>query len=186
MSDPLTSNWDIFFRVWAVAGPLLAASASQIWSRRIQVQDRNYETTCKNNEKKQEEEKEKQNLINKISENKYNEIKASYIQFMSSTHQYVRKQAEYLTNPATLGRQEAATEANDLLIKSQQEIILLGTHEVSNAAIDFGNKCISVPKSYKTPITPDYETKLQEYKDSRAKFSLLAKQHLDELLPNAH
>lgn len=42
MAEPNIMNWDTFFRVWAVIGPLLAGVASALWLRHIQVSDRKH------------------------------------------------------------------------------------------------------------------------------------------------
>ncbi|WP_158007052.1 hypothetical protein, partial [Vibrio tasmaniensis] len=96
----------------------------------------------------------------------------------SSSHEYVRKESEYLTSSSP-EIQQYAREANDRFTNSNQKIILLGDVELSETSIAFWNATIAIPKSYRIAIDEDYLTKLATYQSSRMAFNRAAKKQLN-------
>jgi hypothetical protein len=178
--EDTSSGFDNFLKVWAVLGPLLAAAASALWSRYTRIKDRDFEL-------KQELDREKRQLILKDQEQseaqrkeKYNEVKAVLADFMASSHEYVRKQSEYLSNP-TAELHQAASTANDKFIFSGQVVTLLGNDVLANSVIQLWNATLTMPKSYNVKVDADYEEKLRVYKEMRAIFNEQARTFLLKL-----
>ena len=164
------TTWDYILRVWAVLGPLIAGSASALWARRNVVNDREY--LDKKAIEKEKRVIEEQKLIRQeiAKKEKYQELKDACVEFMTSSHYYVRKQSEYLTN-STPELHDHAREANDQFTSSNQRLVLLGNDELSAESITFWNATIATPKSYKIGMSDDYNKKLAEYQSSRTKFN---------------
>lgn len=178
--EVVLSTWDYVLRVWAVAGPLLAGAVSAIWSRRNQVQDRDYQNILQSDREEKQAEESKRIRAEESRRKKYDELKDACIEFMTSSYEYVRKQSEYLTEK-TSEIHDHAREANDRFINGNQKVILLGNEELSRVSITFWNTTIAIPKSYKIPINEEYTTNLDAYKSARTKFNSAAKCQLEEL-----
>jgi len=175
------TTWDYTLRVWAVLGPLIAGAASTLWARRNVVNDREY-LDNKAIEKEKRVQLEQQFIRQEITKKeRYQELKNACVEFMTSSHYYVRKQSEYLTN-TNPELHDHAREANDQFTSSNQRLVLLGNEELSTEAIAFWNATIAIPKSYKTAIDDEYNKKLKEYQSSRTKFNTAAKNQLDDCL----
>lgn len=105
---------------------------------------------------------------------KCKELKAALASFMASSHEYVRKQSDYWTDP-TPEKHQAGSQANDKFLYSGQLVSLLGNESLANTATKLWNATIVIPKSYKTPIDADYELKLVAYRAARAEFDEIAR-----------
>ena len=177
--EVILSTWDYVLRVWAVIGPLLAGAVSAVWSRHNQIQDRDYQNNQHSDKEEKKAEESKVIRAEESSRKKHEELKDACIEFMISSHEYVKKQSEYLTEESP-ELHDHAREAHDRLISSSQRIILLGNEKLSRDSISFWNTTISVPKNYKTAITKEYLTILNAYKSARTKFNSTAKSQLEE------
>jgi hypothetical protein len=91
--EATTNNLDTFLKVWAVLGPLIAAAASAMWARNIQIGDRKHERNREQEIFKHEETRKKQEHEHGIRLQKYNEVKSGLADFMASTHEFVRRQS---------------------------------------------------------------------------------------------
>ncbi|EGR4195834.1 hypothetical protein [Vibrio cholerae] len=171
------TSWDYILRIWAVAGPLLAAGVSAIWSRRNQVQDRIYQAAQEAEKDRKLSEETKRIRAEEAKRNKYVQLQDACIEFMASSHEYVRKQSEYLTH-LTPELQQYASEANDRFTNSNQKLILLGDAELTEASIAFWNATIAIPISYHIAIDEAYQAKLVTYQTSRTEFNQAAKGQL--------
>ena len=178
--EVVLSTWDYVLRVWAVAGPLLAGAVSAIWSRRNQVQDRNYQNKLQSKKEEKQAEENKRIRSEDARLMKHAELKDACIEFMASSHEYVRKQSEFCTHPSS-ALQDHAREANDRFVLSNQKVILLGNEELLTASITFWNATIAIPKSYSVPADEEYNTKLRTYQTARSGFNLAAKSQLGAL-----
>jgi hypothetical protein len=185
LADPTASGFDTFLKVWAIVGPLLAAVASALWSRHIQIGDREFERTRDIERGEREQTLKRQEHTDTIQKEKYSEAKSGLADFMASSHEYVRKQSDYLTNPLP-ERYQAATAANDKFVYSCQIVTLLGSDAVASAAINLWNATLAIPKSYNVAQTPDYEDKLRVYRNSRAVFNETARAYLAEFETGTH
>lgn len=167
-------------QIWAVVGPLIAAAASAIWSRHNQIQDREYEND--KDIRKEELEKEKYALdeIRERNKSHYEEVKQGLIEFMSSSHEYVSKRSDYLTN-ATQEDKIIAGEAYDKFIRSQQVVILLGDNNLANKSIAFWNATVSIPRSNSLSMDDTFKEKLETYRAARQEFTESAKIFLQSL-----
>lgn len=172
------STWDYILRVWAVAGPLLAGSISAVWSRRNQIQDRDYQYSRQLEKDNRLAEENSRIRAEEAKRKKYDELRDACLEFMASSHEYVRKKSEYMTSP-TPELQDHAREANDRFTNSSQKIILLGNSELSEATIALWNATLTIPKSYNTPIDKVYQGTLDSYQSVRAAFNFSAKQQLE-------
>lgn len=177
---PTSLDWDTFFRVWAVAGPLLAAGVSAWWARRNQVYDRDYEHKLELNRLDRADAARNLDHKRAVQAERYNEIKSAIATFMSSSHEFVRKQSDYWTDP-TPEKHQAATLANDKFTYSQQTVILLGDEALAGKAIDLWNATLEIPKSYKTPADAEYEGKIAVYRMARMEFNENARTYLSSL-----
>ena len=177
--DNALSAWDHALRVWAVAGPLLAGAISAVWSRRNQVQDREYQNNLQEKKENRLAEESKRVRIEEEKRKQHSELRDACIEFMASSHEYVRKQSEYLTR-LTPELHDYAREANDRFINSNQKLILLGNAELSQASISFWNATIAVPKPYNTAVSDEYQEKLTTYQSTRTAFNEAAKLQLSE------
>ncbi|WP_352340167.1 hypothetical protein, partial [Psychrobacter sp. 16-MNA-CIBAN-0192] len=80
---------------------LLAGAVSAIWSRRNQVQDRNYQNTLQSKKEEKQAEENKRIRSEDARRMKHAELKDACIEFMASSHEYVRKQSEFCTQPSS-------------------------------------------------------------------------------------
>lgn len=183
MAEQTANNLDAFLKIWAVIGPLIAAVASTMWSRHIQTSDREFELVRDKDREVKERYARDQEYERQIRMQKHDEVKVALADFMASSHEYVRKQSEYLTNPL-LDRHQSATAANDKFVYSHQIVTLLGNDALVGKALEFWNATLTIPKSYNTPLTDDYEEKLRVYRSSRAEFNDVARSYLAELEGN--
>jgi hypothetical protein len=174
------NGWDIFFRIWAVAGPLLAAAASALWSRYTHVKDRDFEYKQELDRERRQATIKHQQWLDTQRKEKYNEIKTALADFMASSHEYVRRQSEYYTRPVP-ELLHAATTAYDKFIFSSQIVVLLGNDALANSVIQMSNATNDIPKSYITPVDDKYEEKLRVYRESRAAFNAQARSFLMNL-----
>lgn len=177
--DNALSGWDYALRVWAVAGPLLAGAVSAIWSRRNQIQDRDYQNNLQEKRENRLAEESKRIRIEEAKRKRHAELRDACIEFMASSHEYVRKQSEYLTR-VTPELHDHAREANDRFTNSNQKLILLGNTELSEASISFWNAAIAMPKSYRIEVDEEYEENLITYQSTRTAFNEAAKRQLSE------
>jgi hypothetical protein len=164
-------DWDVFFRVWAVSGPLLSAAATQIWLRRTQLQDRSFEATQEQTRGDRAARREQEIWERERRAREQEDKRTAYARFMASTHEYVRKQSKEITNPGVPGAAEAAAAANDEMVRSSQLVMLLGSAEVAEAAVELWNRTLEIPKDYKVPIDAAYTQRLEVYKAARARFN---------------
>lgn len=170
-------NWDTFFRVWAVIGPLLAGVASALWVRHVQVSDRKHEQSRELARlNRADAAKMRDHQLSQQLEN-YQALKAALANFMASSHEYVRKQSDYFTDP-TPEKHQAGSQANDKFLYSGQLVSLLGNESLANAATNLWNTTLAMPKSYKTPIDADYQLKTVAYRAARAEFDEIARKYL--------
>jgi len=179
-----TSNdiMDTYLKIWAVIGPLLAAGISALWSRTTQIKDRDFNIKQEIEKEKRQESLKWQEKNEALRKEKYDEIKMGLASFMTSSHEYVRKQSEYITDPSQ-EKHKAASEANDKFVYSCQIVILLGGDDLANSATQFWNATLAIPKSYNIPIDTEYEGKLKVYKEARMLFNKQARIFLDSVLP---
>ncbi|HVS25944.1 MAG TPA: hypothetical protein VHE58_01335 [Burkholderiales bacterium] len=173
-------NWDTLLKVWAVLGPLIAAAAIAFWSRHTQVKDRDYEHSRESERLNRADTAKKQDHNRALRVERYNEIKGALADLMASSHEYVRKQSEYITK-LTPDMHQAASQANDKFVYSCQLVTLLGDEPLTNAAVALWNATLEMPKSYNIPIDQAYEQKLVVYRDARAEFNDLARKYLNSL-----
>ena len=185
MAASTISGFDTFLTGWAIAGPLLAAIASALWSRHIQIGDREFERTRDRERGERERLLRREKHDDTVRKEKYNEVKAGLADFMASSNEYVRKQSDYLTNPLP-ERHKAASNANDKFTYSCQIVTLLGTDVIAGAAINLWNATLQIPKSYSVVKPLDYDDKLREYRNARAVFNELARAYLTELETSTH
>jgi hypothetical protein len=181
MAEPTANILDIFLKIWVVMGPLLATAVTAVWSRHTQTGDRKFEFERAKEHEARERDKSSQEHERQIRLQKYNEVKAAIADFMASSHEYVRKQSECLSNYLIPERYQAATAANDKFTYSCQVVILLGSNDVASEAIKLSNATVQIPKAYNDPVTPAYERKLEEYRSARAAFTDAARKYLSEL-----
>jgi tRNA nucleotidyltransferase/poly(A) polymerase len=175
-----TANLDTLLKIWAVLGPLLAAAASAIWLRYVQTADREFEHSGEQERAVRERERRYEEHNRQLRVQKYNEVKAGLADFMASSHEYVRKQSEYITTPLP-ERHQSASSANDKFVYSFQIVTLLGNSAIASNALDLWNATLVVPKSYNLPIDAQYEEKLRVYRNVRAVFNDAARAYLQEL-----
>ena len=177
-----TDNMDSYLKIWAVVGPLLAAGISALWSRMTQVKDRDFNVNQELEKGKRQELLNQQEKNQALRKEKYDEIKMGLASFMTSSHEYARKQSEYITDPSQ-EKHKAASEANDKFIYSCQIVILLGDDNLANSATQFWNATLAIPKAYNIPIDTEYERKLKVYKEARMLFNQQARNYLNNILP---
>jgi hypothetical protein len=170
-------DWDTFIKVWAVLGPLLAAAASAVWARRIQLKDREHEHSRELERLERADTAKQVDYARSVQHERHNELKQSLADFMASSHEYVRKQSEYWTDPVP-EKHKAASLANDKFINSCQIVTLLGDAELAESATTLWNATIALPKSYNTPIDKAYEEKLAVCRAARASFNEQARAYL--------
>lgn len=180
MAEPSGGYFDIFLKVWAIVGPLIAAVASALWSRYIQNGDRNWEHTRDKVRQDREREARIQEHNNTIRKEKYAEVKSGLADFLTSSNEYVRKMSDYMTNPLP-ERHQAATAANDKFAYSCQIVKLLGNDQISNAATAFWNATFAIPISYSAPQPQDYEEKLHVFRNAQSAFTELAREFLRQM-----
>ncbi len=171
----MSADWDTFVKAWALVGPILTAATAQIWTRRSALQDREFERSQEESRERRAAESNRLEWERDVGLREKAEKKDAYAAFMSSTHEYVRKQSEAIDN---VNRAAAASEANDDMVRSCQLVVLLGPAHVAEAAIDFWNCTLEVPKSFNVPSTSDDETKQAAYRAARAKFNQAARTDL--------
>lgn len=173
-------DWDTFIKVWAVLGPLLAAAASAVWARRIQLKDREHEHSRENERLDRTDAANRVDYTRSVQRERHNELKKALVDFMASSHEYVLKKSEYWTDPA-LDKHKAAALANDKFIQSCQVVTLLGDVELAESATTVWNATIALPKSYNTPMDQAYEGKLAVCRAARASFNERARAYLRSL-----
>ena len=178
-----TDNVDTYLKIWAVVGPLLAAGASALWARMTQVKDRDFNVQQELDKEKRQELLKRQEKHETLRKEKYDEIKVGLASFMTSSHEYVRKQSLYVTDPSP-EKLKAASEANDKFIYSCQIVILLGDDKLANSAVQFWNATLAIPKSYSIAIDDEYESKLKVYREARMLFNQQARNYLNSILPH--
>lgn len=181
MAEQALSGIDIFFRIWAVVGPLLAGAASQIWERRNKIVDREFEAKRELVKLEKEVDIARQESIEENAKQRYLETKSCYLRFMSSSQEYVRKQSEKMTNPNDMELRAAASKANDEFIRSFQEVTLMSNQAIEEPSLRLYNATLSIPRVFNAPEPEGYDEKLQEYREARSEFNSLAKTHLRKL-----
>lgn len=180
MTEPMTMDLDTFIKVWAVLGPLLAAAASAVWSRRIQLNDRENEHSRELERMVHADAAKRVDYARSVQHERHNELKQALADFMASSHEYVRKQSEYWTDPVP-DKHKAASHANDKFIYSCQIVTLLGNAELTESATTLWNATIALPKSYNTPMDKAYEEKLAVCRAARSSFNEQARAYLRSL-----
>lgn len=173
-------DWDTLIKVWAVLGPLFVAAVSAYWSRRVQLKDREHEHSRELERLERADAAKQFDYSRSVQHERHNELKQALADFMASSHEYVRKQSEYWTDPVP-DKHEAASLANDKFIHSCQIVTLLGDTELAESATALWNATIALPKSYNTPIDKAYEEKLAVYRAARASFNEQARAYLRSL-----
>lgn len=177
---PTLLNLDTLLKVWAVLGPLVAAGVSAWWSRRNQVNDRDYGHSLEMERLDRADTARILDHQRAVRTERHNAIKESLADFMASSHEYVRKQSDWLANPIP-EKHQAASQATDTFTYSSQGVILLGDEQLADKAVELWNATLKIPKSYKTPINEQYEQDLDAYKLARADFNTHARRYLDSL-----
>jgi len=180
LAEQNAGSLDTLIKVWAVLGPLIAATVSTMWSRHIQNSDRQFDLEREKEREAKERDKREQEYERQLRLKKYEELKAALADCMSSSYEYVKKQSEYITNPLP-ERHQTATAANDKFVYSSQLVTLLGNDELAGKVIEFWNATIAIPKSYNIQIDRNYEEKLCVYRRCRAEFNEAARSYLIEL-----
>ena len=184
MAGQVVSNWDVFFRVWAIVGPLLAGGISQVWERRNKESDRMFKDEReKNKEEIALKMKEAETLTEK-REQRVQEVKSCFLRFMSSSHEYVGKQSQHLTDLSKYDTRDKASDANDRFISSLQEVTLISPTVVEEAALTYFNATLKIPRPYNLPADDEYLANIATYQQTRATFNQLAKNLLSVLEGN--
>lgn len=168
---------DTFLKIWAVLGPLLAAAASAVWSRHVQVRDRDHEHTREVERLDRADAAKDRDHARAVRLEKFREVKNALAEFMASSHEYVRKQSEYWTDQ-TNEKHQAASKANDKFIYSCQVVTLLGNEDLAEVAGSLWNATIAMPKSYNVPSDTQYEERLAAYRKARSVFNDSARKYL--------
>jgi len=182
MDNP--SGYDIFFRIWAVVGPLLAAAVSAWWSRRIHIQDRDYQRQQELDRESRQASKEHQEQLIAQRKEKYNEVKAALVDYMASSQDFLAKVTESIAFPSTETRQ-ALSIAREKFSISQQIVILLGNNALVSSSIELWNAVNNMPiYSPNTPLQEDYAEKVENHQNVRAIFIQQAREFLSSLENN--
>jgi hypothetical protein len=175
-------DWDALLKFWAVVGPLLAAGISAVWSRRNAVQDRDFEQQRDNSRLSAESSLQDTQHKRSLKLENYKELKAALASYMTNTKDMVSRRSEHLTAPSPETK-EVANLAYERWNHSFQLVALLGDQEITDMAINLWNAALAVPQSYNTASTPDYEVKIETFKNSGAAFLKKARALLGECRP---
>jgi hypothetical protein len=174
----MSIDMDLLLKIWAVLGPLIAGGASAVWSRRNQIQDREY---LENREKIAHEnaisEQEKAHKLSLLAENSA-ELKTAIANFMASANEYVTRQSECLTSPTS----EAKLSVRDAFEKFNyncQIVTLLANEKTANLVTEVWNASLAAPKSYNKPMDEEHLAKLEQFKNAKLSFSQAAREEIN-------
>jgi hypothetical protein len=155
----ITVDWDVALKIWAVIGPLIAASASAVWARRIQIQDRQYD-------RKQQELARSQSLEDRHLEfqrstlhSHKSELRAAIAQFVSATNEFLMACGDNRSESRSAETQRREIEASGKMNAHYQNVILLGTDEIAKCATQLLNLAVDYP----TQVAHEPEDKRKEH-----------------------
>lgn len=172
---------DTLLKIWAVIGPLLAATASAVWSRRVQLADREYEDGRAQARLDREDRARQREIETTRSAHEYEEAKAAIGSFMAASHHFVARQTDLHNNILDAERKAVAIAANEKFVHHGQLVMLLADHELEVATIALWNSTLSLPRPHAKMETPESKAAVAEYRTLRAEFNLHAKRFLKAL-----
>lgn len=165
-SNQILTNWDYFFRVWAVAGPLLVAAVSTIWARRISKSNRDHA-------EKREKLKYQRSLQEamdaqkaKKAELRRNEVKDLVVRATTAAQAYVMCRSDSYT--------KLRQSDDPVIIKYFEEfassiaaISFIGDKQLEDLGTALWNSSMDMPVDYNNPPDDWHET-VEKFKDAKA------------------
>ena len=171
---------DSLLKLWAVIGPLLAAAASAVWSRHTLKQDRQYDDAREKETLARDLASQDRAYLRLKAENQASDLKNAITDFLSSTHEYVRKESLSRTN-STPESIAISVSAYDRLSSAGQAVIVLADDELEEATTEFWNATSEAPRSYTNPADDPYIAAITRYRKARHEFTRQAKRYLLEI-----
>ena len=173
----MTIDWDALLKVRAVIGPLLAAGASAVWSRRNQTQDRTYESTREVEQRTHATSERELQHRHALRTDNYKELKAALANFMVSTNDFMSRQCEWITTP------NSDTKAGSLAAIEKfnhhfQLVMLLGEPSTADLAAEVWNTAFAAARSYNMPMDAAQQKLVGAYKSAKLKFTSKARDEL--------
>lgn len=148
-------DWDVALKIWAVVGPLLAAGASAIWSRRNQLQDREHDLEQQRISRAQAlEDRDLEHKRNTLSSRK-SELRIALAQFVAAANDYIHLWQKNSTAIVSAESRRLELDASARLNANYQTVSFLGTEELVSLAKKVLNLATDLP--YKVPDLPEPE-----------------------------
>ena len=173
----MTIDGDALLKIWAVIGPLLAAGASAVWSRRNQVQDRSYESTREIEQRTHTTSERVVEHRRALQAENYKELKTALANFMVSANDFISRQCEWLTTP-NADTKAASLAAIEKFNYHCQLVTLLGQPATADLAIEVWNTAFTAAKSYDAPMDATHQKAVDAYRSVKLKFLTHARDEL--------
>ena len=156
-------DWDIALKIWAVVGPLTAAAASAVWSRRNQIQDRAYEGEQQALSRQYAVEDKEREFKRSLLTSQKTELRLALSQFVAAANYYL----EICQIHYQRGRDEK-TESDQLEALAKlggyyQIVNILGTEKLASLAKRVHNLATDYPINIVQQQEVHIEGHLQAY-----------------------
>jgi len=136
---------DIFLKIWAIVGPLLAATASAIWARRVQLQDRRHE-----------DQRAQTSRLHTIDDGRISHLRATRTaarsELRSAASDFISALHEYALCATTAMRDDASDAASDAFVEARRnlnitygKLVVLGDDELSRIATEAIGAAVALP-----------------------------------------
>lgn len=169
------SNWDIFFRIWAVVGTLLTTGLTAWWTRKIAIEDREHQYKLELKKFKKDFELKEDEYKKLLSEKLFNEGKSAIVNFSVETNKYCAAYKRYIHNDQTTdnikAHDKALNDYNKAFFELKFSFIPPDVVYTATTYRDF------TLKSLLNQTSEEYD---KQYKEWRDNFEEAAKEYLDK------
>lgn len=175
----------ILLQIWAVIGPILVASASAIWLRRAQLQDRDHEAQQRKEARAEALEDEERVFRRNISETDRAQLRIMSGEFLYRAGEFVDSHIQLCLREPPQGIQDRCEESREQFNKISHQLALTAPEQLSKATVVMQNCTAEFLVIHKS----NDENKLNElgerYKAAKANFMTEAKKVLGAQLIEA-
>lgn len=166
---------EIFLQIWAILGPLLAAVVSALWSRRVQVQDRTYETEQRQIVRKNTLEDRALEFNRERTESDLKELRAAASDFLHLAGEFVDSCMERCSSDVPADNSERCSSTRASLNRSAHHLVLIAPAELAEKTTNLHNCAADFLGLYLRADADSLHSAVAEYSDIKLSFISAAK-----------
>ena len=155
----ISVDWDVALKIWAVLGPLVAGAASAIWSRRNQIQDREYEKEQQASIRKNDLEDKALEFKRTLITSQKNELRLAITQFVNAANFYIETCQAHHNRGKDEQTEKDQLAALDKLGSHYQVVNILGTDDIASLA----KRILNLATSFPLNIVQQERAKIDEH-----------------------